>query len=340
MNRSEFIRRHLDLDGLSVLEIGALDKPVVSRPDASVFYMDHLSTDGVQKKYALDPTVDKSKLVTVDYVWNGGRFADAVVDRKRFDLIVASHVFEHFANPVGWLLDALNVLAEDGCIFLMLPDARFTFDLDRAQTTLSDWIGWHIESLERPSPRQIFDHMANARVVSSVRVWDDPAYRGEGHYHQTAVALHHAAASVADQRYVDSHCSVFTPYRFVELCRGLRDLGLFPYRFQAFKPTEFHDMEFFALLRRDGDAVRPGIDNTDLQAIAREAGYGGAFGGGCFNLALASDPALKRRYDALVDEADQARRDLLTRLTGFPDLDKALHHGRPRADDPRRPADR
>ena len=71
----------------------------------------------------------------------------------------------------------------------MLPDKRFTFDLDRRNTILSDWIGWYLEKLERPSPRQVFDHFSNVRDVSSAEVWDDPSHCGAGNIHQMSEAL-------------------------------------------------------------------------------------------------------------------------------------------------------
>ena len=44
MDRMAFLTKHLDLQGLSMLEMGALDKPVLP-PDAfDVCYLDHLST--------------------------------------------------------------------------------------------------------------------------------------------------------------------------------------------------------------------------------------------------------------------------------------------------------
>ena len=203
MDRMAFLTKHLDLQGLSMLEMGALDKPVLP-PDAfDVCYLDHLSTAELRRKYESDPSVDASKIVDVRYVWHGGSIADSVVDRQKFDLVLASHVFEHFPNPVGWLLDVPNILKDDGCICLMLPDKRFTFDLDRRNTILSDWIGWYLEKLERPSPRQVFDHFSNVRDVSSAEVWDDPSYCGAGNIHQMSEALDFAVGSVGEQRYVD-----------------------------------------------------------------------------------------------------------------------------------------
>src|SRR3546814_16345031 len=55
-------------------------------------------------------------------------------------------------------------------------------------------------------------------------------------------------ACPAAERYVDAHCSVFTPFGFVELCRGIAGLDLFPYRFAAFLPTPADQLEFLVLL--------------------------------------------------------------------------------------------
>ncbi len=168
--------------------------------------------------------------MTVDYVWDGGGIAGAVTDGRRFDLIVASHVFEHFSNPVQWLLDLKSLLTPDGQVFLVLPDRRFTFDLLRRDTALSDWIGWYLREVDKPTAEQIFDHFAYVAHVDCDRAWKDPDYRSPPPMFERVQAIDLARSATHEDRYVDAHCSVFTPFGFVELCEALEGLGLFPYR--------------------------------------------------------------------------------------------------------------
>lgn len=337
LDRLGFLREHVDLASASVLEIGALDRPVVSSGAAEVRYLDHLDTPGLKAKYGPDPAVDKDRIVDVRYVWNGGPVSAAVDDGRRFDVIVASHVFEHLCDPVGWLQDIRGLLADGGRIFLVLPDRRFTFDIARDDTTLSDWVGWHLRKLRKPAPDQVFDHFSLVRAVSAERVWRGaPAGEFETMY-ELRVAYDLAASVAADDRYVDVHCSVFTPYGFVALCRGLGRLNLLPFTIEAFRPTRADQIEFFALLQVCDDAAVPGIDQKASQALARQAGYAGAFGGGLFAQARAADPALGERYEKLVAAARaEAEAAWAARAAGrFPEVDPALHHAPPRPGDRR-----
>lgn len=337
MDRIGFLRQHVDLAAASVLEIGALDRPVVTPDVADVRYLDHLDTPGLKAKYGADPAVRKDRIVDVGYVWNGGPMSAAIGDGRRFDLVVASHVFEHLADPVGWLLDARNLLADDGRIFLVLPDRRFTFDIKRSDSTLTDWVGWHLRKLQKPSPDQVFDHFAQVCTVPADRAWRGAADAEFKAMYETRVAYDLAASVAAEDRYVDVHCSVFTPHRFVGLCRELGRLNLFPYRIGAFRPTQADDIEFFVLLQAYDDRSVPAIDQAKLQALARQAGYTGAFGGGLFRQAQDADAALKRRFEALVAEvrAEVEANWAAQAASRFPEVDPALHHERPRPGDRR-----
>src|SRR3546814_547550 len=258
----------------------------------------------------------------------------AVADGRRFDLIVASHVFEHFADPVGWLANAHRLLKPGGRIFLALPDKRFTFDIGRAETTLSQWVGWHLRRLERPGVDQVFDYFANVRTVSVTGAWRGRDIESYPLIYDPALALE--LACPAAERYVDAHCSVFTPFGFVELCRGIAGLDLFPYRFAAFLPTPADQLEFLVLLEATEATPHGRLDNAMLQQLARQAGYRDAFGAGRFAQAQEADPGLKRRYTALVEGMRRTLGEQRARHDrGFPHLDPALHHARPAVGDPR-----
>ena len=52
------------------------------------------------------------------------------------DFIIANHLLEHVADPIGALEEWYRLLRPDGILFLALPDKRVTFDKDRPRTTL------------------------------------------------------------------------------------------------------------------------------------------------------------------------------------------------------------
>ncbi len=181
----------------------------------------------------------------------------------------------------------------------------------------------------------MFDHFAGVRTVSTSRAWggaDDAEFKT---MQDVQVAYDLAVSVAAGGDYLDVHCSVFTPFHFVALCRDLSQLGLFPFRIEAFGPTEPNDIEFAVLLRA-ADRPPVGPDQTALRAIARSVGYEGEFGGGRLRVALDADPALLERYEAAIATARaEAEIGWAARQTDFPVLDPALHHDRPRPGDPR-----
>ena len=52
------------------------------------------------------------------------------------DFVVASHFLEHCRNPIGTLETFFRVLKLGGKLYLVVPDKRFTFDVNRPTTTL------------------------------------------------------------------------------------------------------------------------------------------------------------------------------------------------------------
>lgn len=123
------------------IEVGALNRPIVTRADGDILYADHLPTEGLRTKYAEHPDVNRNEfadLVPVSIVTGRGFLSDVVAAGDKFDYIIASHVLEHIADPIGWLDGCTKILKEGGIIFLALPDRRFTFDRLRADTTTGE----------------------------------------------------------------------------------------------------------------------------------------------------------------------------------------------------------
>ncbi len=53
------------------------------------------------------------------------------------DLIISSNCLEHIANPLRALADWSSRLAPSGCLIIVLPDPRFSFDCNRPITSFS-----------------------------------------------------------------------------------------------------------------------------------------------------------------------------------------------------------
>ena len=136
--RREFLLKTVNVAELKGLEIGPLNEPLVTKDDmqsvGEIFYLDHLPTDELQAKYEDDVSVDVNKIVPVDFVCRDGDLVKATAGNK-FDYVIASHVIEHAPNLLQFLQDIEKIIKPGGRLILIIPDKRFTFDLNRPITT-------------------------------------------------------------------------------------------------------------------------------------------------------------------------------------------------------------
>lgn len=236
------------------VELGPLNRPLIRREDGDVLYADHRSTEDLRAKYAGHELVvgaAAEPIVDVDLVLDRQSLAEALGARAPVDYIVASHVIEHIPDPIGWLNELAGVLREEGVVFLVVPDKRFTFDFRRTPTTTGDLIGHHIAGAKLASPTQIFEYVARAAQVDPFAVWAgrqrDPKPIFEG---QLARALSDARYVADHAIYYDAHCTTYTPASFLAVYREVIDLGLIPFEIARIDPTEPNSIEFMVTLRK------------------------------------------------------------------------------------------
>lgn len=236
------------------VELGPLNRPLIRREDGDILYADHRSTEDLRAKYAGHELVvgpGAEPIVEVDLVLEHQSLGEALGPRAPVDYIVASHVIEHIPDPIGWLRDLAEILREDGLIFLVVPDKRFTFDFRRSPSTTGDLIGHHIAAAKLASPAQIFEYVARAAQVDPAEVWAgrqlDPLPIFEG---QLARALGDARHVAEHATYYDAHCTAYTPVSFLSVFREVIDLGLIPFEIARIDPTERNTIEFCVTLRK------------------------------------------------------------------------------------------
>jgi SAM-dependent methyltransferase len=238
--------------GLKGLEIGPCHAPLVGKHEGDVRYVDYATTEEIRAAW-IKTTVAAEDMHEVDVVWGDRRLAEAVTEPV--DYVVASHVIEHAPDLVGWLAEIGEVLKPGGVLGLAVPDRRFTFDILRPVSTLGEVVEAHLLGYRRPSIRQVFDSYALTRPNGVGEAWATD---------QTAVlkpvpskllsTFETVKAMVADGRYVDSHCWVFTPASFLDTVEAMLALGWFGYRIEAFFPTEPGGIEFLVRLAAETDA--------------------------------------------------------------------------------------
>lgn len=248
MDRRSALLQGIDLSTARGLEIGPLTAAVVSKELGNVEYIDHLNTEQLRHKYSEEPGIDTSKIPAIDHVLIDGKLPDCLIG-GHYDYIVASHVFEHLPNPLGWLRDCGLILRPGGCLAMAIPDKRFTFDLSRSLTTLSELIESDRLDQRRPSPRQIFDAATTSSPIQAGITWQRPPNDNERPKNGPdvdAFGLLKVEEGLVD--YLDVHCTVFTPHSLLTLLARTARLNLHPFRLRFFHDTHYNAIEFYLQL--------------------------------------------------------------------------------------------
>ena len=156
----------IDVAKMRGLEIGPLTAPRIHKNEGDVLYVDHTDAAGLRRKYAANPVMQGSldQILEIDYiVGNTLGIHEVVADRAPFDYVMASHLIEHIPDPVAWLFDIAKVLRPRGILSLIIPDKRFTFDINRRTTEISDLVDAYLRGLRKPSFRDVYKRQHQAR---------------------------------------------------------------------------------------------------------------------------------------------------------------------------------
>lgn len=257
------LRRARLLDGLDLAhsigaEIGALDKPLVTRSDGTVIYIDHSDAATLRQRYATHANVDVSR-IEVDVVWGTKTLRQAARHSlgERFpnsglDYVVASHVIEHVPDFIGWLHEVREVLKPGGALRLAVPDRRYSLDIRRRETVLVDVLAAWVQQDRRPNVHCLLDFCLHEATVDAEDAWADrldadALKRGPTHTLHTALLV--ARDALYNGSYHDVHCWVFTPRTFALLCAELAGHGLVGYACERFHDTERNANELIVALR-------------------------------------------------------------------------------------------
>ena len=130
--RSMLARRYLQGSGI---EIGALNNPLRLSRKVSVMYVDRFPKEELYKYY---PELLNKRLVNVDIIDDAEKLL-TISDCSQ-DFLIANHFLEHAENTFETIRNFIRVIRPNGCLFMAIPDMRFTFDRDREPTSLEHLI--------------------------------------------------------------------------------------------------------------------------------------------------------------------------------------------------------
>ena len=261
-DRHRALTAGLRLDGEG-LEVSPLYRPTVLKSEHKVLYTDCVSAEDSRSKHN---GYDHADVMDFDFVWTPGkRLADCAPLGLKFDYAIASHVIEHVPNPVGWMLEILDVLKDGAVLSLAAPDKRFSFDLFRRETDCADLVDSWIRGDTVPTPRQIFDFLSRSidgSGAAGTRAFElDMEFEQAQRHYTDAQALETAAHSWRTASYLDVHCSVFTPRGLYKTLNQINALGIM--NVSISEPVENPD-EFFLKLTKLGEpAIQRPVSEFD-----------------------------------------------------------------------------
>ncbi len=256
--RRAFLFETVNVDQLKGLEIGALTDPLVTKEELNdrgeIFYLDHLSTNELKEKYADDPSVDVKKIVPVDFVCPDGDIVEATSGNK-FNYIIASHVIEHTPNFLQFLANAHEILKPGGHLILVIPDKRFTFDVNRPVTTFGTVLEKFFGKQTTPNLSAVYDHFAMATKVEGHNIWYGIATAGDDSLLISEDFAWHAACRVRDEnKYYDVHTNIFTPHSFFEILKKAIRHDIISFGVSDFEDTKPGRIEFMVALKKPSKA--------------------------------------------------------------------------------------
>ena len=245
-SRRDKLLANLDVAKLQGLEIGALGKPLVRPAEGAVIFVDYADTATLREKHKNDSNVVAADIVQVDAVWGSQTLQQCIGGQRQIDYVLASHVIEHVPDLIAWLAEIRAILKPTGAVRLAIPDRRYTFDFLRPESRIYDVLDAYVRGARAPLPRAILELNNLARAVDCREAWDGaldvPRLRPLGN---PGEGIAQARDTLANGTYYDTHCWVFTPVSFAELCAAMAELGLLDLACDFYFETPRNELEFF-----------------------------------------------------------------------------------------------
>jgi hypothetical protein len=262
-NRSELLRAGITHQ-MQGIEYGPSYSPLLPKSEGwNVTIVDHASQEDLIAKYS-NWGVPVELIEPVDIVITDDNPIEKqlAAEAGKIDYIIASHVFEHLPNPLGFLEVCDYLLSPKGFLRLAIPDKRFCFDLLKPLTTAGDLIQAFVEKRVRPTLGQYY----NAMAMHSLKA-GQPAFPGETGMDNISLqnhpkdVYHNALQAHQSLSYVDIHAWTFTPSSFAAAMRLLDSSGLSKLSLEQIEADGIY--EFFVTFSKYSDRRNSETDTRD-----------------------------------------------------------------------------
>ena len=224
--RRDYVLSHLPTEKRG-LEIAPYFNPISDKQLHDVWYVDCIDNDEIQRKAKENPGSVGKDVPRIDSVWVPGKPLFQCVNKQKFSYAIASHVFEHVPNPIGWLLEIAECVEVGGTIALLIPNREHSMDYYRRETSFGELIGWYIDKPSIPTPGQIMDFLGDSFEDRGGSDFSRmPSFDQAKRHYSDKDALNYAQWTKRENKYLDVHCSVWTPQSFEKIFQRVADLGI------------------------------------------------------------------------------------------------------------------
>ena len=189
------------------VELSPGSAPILEKSEFNVTYVDKFD------HHAKSDTYLQGKPVHVDCLL-GDHLIDEILEHHTFDYMVSSHVIEHIPDFIQFFKSAAKVLRIGARLVMYVPDKRYTFDVLRPVSTITDIEEAHTLRLRHPSRAMARDVYINSDFnAESTGLWTKS-------YSPIPTRERNEGLKIADKldlSKADLHCFTFTPESFAPL---------------------------------------------------------------------------------------------------------------------------
>jgi SAM-dependent methyltransferase len=161
-----------------------------------------------------------------NYIADGGdlhRFADA-----SYDFVLSCHNLEHIANPVKALKEWIRVTKPGGCIILVLPDYRRTFDRRRSLTSVRHMLDDYASDVGEDDQTHLEEILAKHDFRKDPRAGTWETFRQRSLNNVEHRALHHHVFNPQNTRELLSTVGLQVEVLETTLPHHIAALGILP----------------------------------------------------------------------------------------------------------------
>ncbi len=232
-------------DRAEILEILPGFAPLCTGPNVNYF---EINTKEELINRAETLNVDTIKIPDVRYYQPNG---DLTAINREFDFVVSSHVLNRQPDPIKHLQQIENMLTDNGCLMMVLPDKRYTYDQNYPETTLTSVLVRHMETRTMPTSE---DYLAG----SIMRTHGEANDHWKGDHGQPYPDLNERLSTLKTVNNWNINglpdreitTNAFTPDSFRTLVQMLKDAGFINLDVTRIYPTTFNKQEFYVILQR------------------------------------------------------------------------------------------